>query len=424
MASLGAHYPAPGPARRFPGGFQRQDSAEDDAEAYGADRHAAAALRGFSVRAKDAADATTDAVTAQPAVEPLSSPPPLKKKRVYKKRKATHTVRKEEKVALDNEIERLQSELDALKVRAMVESGEAPQSDRKRAAKAAVLREAVQEQHLVPARAQAMLASHSQQSRFRVHPTETKIRLGTDKLERMRTLHALKAPKLQEARRFLEERMRGLSPTTPYFQEERYDTPDGDYCIARFDVTPFRGANGVQEVFEALQQAVFNAEIIISESSGHITIREDDALGDENLSHMRYVSQSPHGIPLETNLVLFSDCNQFEGMDTGLAENGRYALMASDFVDEDERFPYRPLERIRRDSTTVTMVTSYRDSSVGSEGKGELVVVVTRWALNIVRRPAMVTPGNFWDDLRNSHVRWADLMFNCVRQALGLPVVQ
>ncbi|KAE9342219.1 hypothetical protein PF008_g10264 [Phytophthora fragariae] len=425
MASIGAHYPPSSSSQRFPGSFQRQDSTEDDAEAYGADRHAAAALRGFSVRARDDPH---EIVKSEPSIETSdadSAPQPAKKKRIYKKRKATHTIRKEEKVALENELKKLQKELEMLKFRAMVESGETPQSDRKRLAKSAVLREAVQVQHLVLARAQAMLASHSQQSLFRLHPTETTIRLGRARDERMRTLSALKGPKLQEARRFLTERRRGLSPTAPYFQEERYDTPDGDYCIARFDVTPFRGARGgVQEVFAALQQAVFNAEIIISESSGNITIREDDELGDENLSHMRFVSQSPRGVPLETNLVLFSDCNQCEERDADLAENGRYAIMASDFVDEDERFPYRPMERVRRDSTTMTMVTSYRDPESGFNREGELVVVVTRWALNIVRRPAMATPDNVWDDLRNSHVRWADLMFNCVRQALGLPVVQ
>lgn len=281
----------------------------------------------------------------------------------------------------------------------------------------------MQEQHVVLARAQAMLAGHSQQSLHRVHPTEMRICLGRDKDDRMRMLSALRGPKLQEARRFLMERMQGLSPTAPYFQEERYDTVDGDFCIARFDVTPFRGARGgVQEVFAALQQAVFNAEIIISESSGNITIREDDELGDEHLSHMRFVSQNSRGLQLETNLVLFSDCARYQAEDTRFAENGRYAIMASDFVDQDERYPYRPLERIRRDSTTVTMVTSYREPVNG--GEEELVVVVTRWALNIVRRPAMTVPSRVLDELRNSHVRWADLMFNCVRQALGLPVVQ
>ncbi|KAG3115700.1 hypothetical protein PI124_g5794 [Phytophthora idaei] len=425
MAWIGAHYHLRTPSSRaFPSSFQRQDSAEDDSEAYGADRHAAAALRGFAVRSKDE---NHECVKSEPLLsssEAELAGKPAKKKRVYKKRKATHTVRKEEMQALEQEIEILQKELEMLKFKTMVENGDETQSGRKRGAKTAVLREAVQEQHLVLARAQAMLAGHSQQSLYRVHPTEMTICLGTDKADRMRTLSALRGPKLREARSFLMERMKGLSPTAPYFQEERYDTMDGDYCIARFDVTPFRGANGgVQEVFAALQQAVFNAEIIISESSGNITIREDDELGDENLSHMRFVSQNSLGLQLETNLVLFSDCAQYQTEDSRFAENGRYAIMASDFVDEDERYPYRPHEHIRRDSTTVTMVTSYREG-VKSDGENELVVVVTRWALNIVRRPAMTVPSRVLDELRNSHVRWADLMFNCVRQALGLPVVQ
>ncbi|ETI35189.1 hypothetical protein F441_18295 [Phytophthora nicotianae CJ01A1] len=420
MPSIGAHYHLPtSSTRAFPSSFQRQDSAEDDCEAYGADRHAAAALRGLVVRSKDE-NAKTEPQISSPDVEMVAKP--AKKKRIYKKRKATHTIRKEEMQTLEKEIEMLQKELEMLKLKTMVEQGNESQSDKKRRAKTAVLREAVQEQHLVLARAQAMVAGHSQQCLYRVHPTEMRICLGRDKDDRMRTLSALRGPKLNEARRFLMERMQGLSPTAPYFQEERYDTMDGDYCIARFDVTPFRGAKGgVQEVFAALQQAVFNAEIIISESSGNITIREDDELGDENLSHMRFVSQSSLGIQLETNLVLFSDCAQYQTEDTRFAENGRYAIMASDFVDQDERYPYRPNERIRRDSTTVTMVTSYRDSKGGED---ELVVVVTRWALNIVRHPAMTVSGQVLDELRNSHVRWADLMFNCVRQALGLPIAQ
>uniref|UniRef100_H3HDD8 Uncharacterized protein n=1 Tax=Phytophthora ramorum TaxID=164328 RepID=H3HDD8_PHYRM len=315
--------------------IRRDATAEDDSEAYGADRHAAAALRGFA---------------------PCAGATPAKKKRIYKKRKATHTIRKEEKQALESEIQKLQKQLEMLKFKTLVENGNEPHSDKKQLAKGAILRETVQEQHLVLARAQAMLAGHSQQSLYRLHPTETTIRLGPDRDERMRTLNALRGPKLQEARRFLLERTKGLSPTAPYFQEERYDTMDGDYCIARFDVTPFRGAKGgVLEVFTALQQAIFNAEIIISESSGNITIREDDEIGDEYLSQMRFVSQTPHGVQLETNLVMFSDSAHFQEKDTCLAENGRYAIMASDFVDEDTRFPYRPLERIRRDSTTLTM---------------------------------------------------------------------
>ncbi|CAH0492726.1 unnamed protein product [Peronospora farinosa] len=247
-----------------------------------------------------------------------------------------------------------------------------------------------------------------------------KIRLGMDRNDRRKMLSALREPKLEEARQFLMERTRGLSPIAPYFQEERYDTKDGDYCITRLDVTPFRGAKSVQDVFLALQQAIFNAEIIISETSGNITIREDDELGDHNLSHMRFSSESSLGVQLETNLVLFSDSIQYETKDV---DYGRCAIMALDFVDEDEKYPYKPNERIRRDFTTVTMVSSYQDYTAGIKEEGELVVVVTRWAATIVRRPSVSISYGVWDDLRNSNLRWPDLMLNCVRETLGLSAV-
>ncbi|CAI5747495.1 unnamed protein product [Peronospora destructor] len=247
-----------------------------------------------------------------------------------------------------------------------------------------------------------------------------KIRLGMDRNDRRKTLSALREPKLEEARQFLMERTQGLSPIAPYFQEERYDTKDGDYCVTRFDVTPFRGAKSVPDVFLALQQAIFNAEIIISETSGNITIREDDELGDNNLSHMRFLSESSLGVQLETNLVLFLDRPQCQMKDVDYAENGRYTIMALDFVDEDKKYPYKPNERIRRDFTTITMISSYQDHTAGIKGEGELVVVITRWAATILRRPSNSISSRVWDDLRNFHHRWPDLMLNCVRQTLGL----
>ncbi|RLN75340.1 hypothetical protein BBJ28_00003202 [Nothophytophthora sp. Chile5] len=408
------------PQRTHGSSFSRQESAEDEHEDYGANRHAAAALLGFTSRSK----AVKEEVDAE-----LEALPPVKKKRAFKKRKATHTVRKEEKMVLETELKALQAQLEALKFQALVDHGEEKHSPRKGRAHTAVLREAVQDQHLVLARAQAMLAGHAQQNVYRIRPTEMKIRLGTDRTERRQTLNSLRGPKLREARQFMIERRRSLSPTASYFQEERYDTPDGDYCVSRFDVTPFRGvAGGVRAVFAALQQAAFNAEIILSETSGNITIREDDDLGDPNLSQMRLVTQTTRGVQLETNLVLFSDSAHCQNHVWGLADDGRYAIMASDFVDEDELYPYRPHERIRRDSTSVIMVTSYMDTvsnesspSVKSEKAEELVVVVTRWAFAKTRHPAVNISQSSLHELYTGQVRWADIMLNCVRQTLGLP---
>ncbi|KAI9914449.1 hypothetical protein PsorP6_007179 [Peronosclerospora sorghi] len=340
-------------------------------------------------------------------------------KRIYKKRKATHTVRKEEMQRLELELSKLQKELEILKLNALVRNGEETCSDKKKKAEGVVLREAVLEQHLKLARIQSMFGEYSQQSLYRLYPTAMEIRLGTDRVARMKTLGELRGPKLYEARMFLVERTRGLSLTAPYYQEERYDNMDGDSCTVRFDVTPFRGAGSVEEVFAALQEAVFNAEIIISESSGNVTIREDDELGDKNLSQMRFVSQTPQGLEVETNLVLFSDFVQCE------ATNERFAIMASDFVDEDTKYPYKPNERIRRDFSCLTMVTSYRNPAVDvKHGDAGNVVVVTRWAINIIRRPTVSISSGIWDSLCNSHLRWSDLMFRCARQALGLPAAQ
>ncbi|KAF4316831.1 hypothetical protein G195_009659 [Phytophthora kernoviae 00238/432] len=432
MTSIGAHYAGNNRSSMtsFPSSFNRQDSIEDDSEEYGADRHAAAALRGLSVRSKAVEqvsvkpDSESEASFESTAVEK-----PVKRKRIYKKRKATHTVRKEEKQALEAELNELQARLEELKVQTIVEGDKKEYSQQKRQARSEVLREAVHEQHLVLARAQAMLAKQSQQSLYRLHPTEMKIRLGVDAAQRIRTLSELRELKLNEARRFLVERTRGLDPTRPYFEEERYDTLDGDYCIARFDVTQFRGVRGgVREVFEAMKQTAFNAEIIISETSGNITIREDDELGDENLSQIRLVSQTPLGIQTETNLVVFSDYTQCQMNKWDLAEDGHYAIMASDFVDEDELHPYRPQERLRRDSTSVIMITSFREAKIKqagikTESEDELVVVATRWAITSLRKPSMDIPSHLFHDVRNAHGCWADLMYSCVRQVLGLPVI-
>ncbi|EEY53941.1 uncharacterized protein PITG_07591 [Phytophthora infestans T30-4] len=141
-----------------------------------------------------------------------------------------------------------------------------------------------------------------------VRPMETKICLSADREERRRVLHALRGVKLREARRFLRARSSGIKPNTPYFQEERYESADGGFCIARFEITPLHGVKGgVRAVFDAVLQAAFNVEIIISETSGNITVREDDDMNDERVSQMRLVSQTSRGVLVENNLVHFTE---------------------------------------------------------------------------------------------------------------------
>ncbi|KAJ8576518.1 hypothetical protein ON010_g2697 [Phytophthora cinnamomi] len=298
------------------------------------------------------------------------------KKRVYKKRKCTHTVRKEERRALEAKIQVLHSKLEELKLQTLVQRGEQSEALYKRRAENMVLHDAVQDRHLAMAKMQAML-------------------LGSTKRHSRSTLNALRKPKLHYARRFIEQRSQALHPTANYFQEERYETPEGDYCNVHFDRTPLRGVRGgIGAVFAAFKHAAFNAEIVFSENSDNVTIREDDGLADENFSQMRLVTQTTHGVLVESNIVHFSDFSHTEEKEIG----NSYALATADYVDEDEQYPYRPNERVRRETTTIILVTVHASSgTAGCEGhtsleEGEHVVVITRWTFTRVCRTDLDVP--------------------------------
>ncbi|KAG6596057.1 Phospholipid-transporting ATPase 2 [Phytophthora cinnamomi] len=352
---------------------------------------------------------------------------PAKKKRVYKKRKATHTVRKEEKQALEVQIKALESKLEALRLQALVQRGDEDASLSKKAAHNSALRDAVQEQYLMLAHTQGMMLGCALRHSYEVRPTEMFIRLSADLEERHQTLKVLREPKLYYARRFILERSRGMHPTTEYFHEERYETPEGDFCNIRFDRVPLRGVRGgIRAVLGALKSAAFNAEIIISETSGNLTIREDDDLTEEDFSQLRLVTQTNRGILVENNLIHFTDFSRVSGQDS-------YAVTAADFVDEDERFPYRPHERVRRDATAAILVTSHVDKKArketdldgygghtSSEEEGEPVVVITRWAFTRICRTELSVPIEMLRELRDLSGRVSETILNTVRQTVGL----
>ncbi|KAL3660345.1 hypothetical protein V7S43_014499 [Phytophthora oleae] len=388
--------------------------------------HGAAATRMKLTADSESALGEETPTTRSPAssvsasASPVPQEPEKKKKRVFKKRKATHTIRKEQKAALEKEIEELQARLEDIKFRALVQQGEASKSYHDQAVENAVLRESIQDQHLVMAQVRALLSGHTQHHMRGVRPMETRICLSADREERRRMLHALRGGKLREAKKFLHARSNGINPNVPYFQEERYETADGDFCIARFEITRLCGVKGgVGAVFDAVLQAAFNAEIIISETSGNITVREDDDINDDSVSQMRLVSQTNRGVLLENNLVNFAEYSPGKSEQN---DKNCYAITTTDFIDEDDLYPYRPLERVRRD-LTAAMIISYVDApNEKAESESESDIIITRWScarichtdLNISREAIL--------DIRENFVRSQGSFLNCVRQTLGLSV--
>ncbi|KAL3660344.1 hypothetical protein V7S43_014498 [Phytophthora oleae] len=273
------------------------------------------------------------------------------------------------------------------------------------------------------AHAQGMLLGCAQRHPYEVRPTEMFIHLTADRRERHETLKALRGPKLYYARRYIQHRSMGMHPTAEYFHEERYETPEGDYCAVRFDRVSLRGVRGgIRAVLDALKYAAFNAEIIISKMSGNLTIREDDGLTEEAFSQLRLVTQTNRRLIVKNNLVHFTDFSHAGGEDN-------YAVTTTDFVDEDELYPYRPLERVRRDVTAAILVTSHADSQVKKEEDGdntsseeeEPVIVITRWAFTKICHTELNITQQVLREMRDLSGRVSQTILNCVREAVGLP---
>ncbi|KAH7492298.1 hypothetical protein KRP22_002138 [Phytophthora ramorum] len=344
-----------------------------------------------------------------------------------KKRKTTYDIRREQKVELKTQVEKLQKQLDGLKYQVLVEKGEATKSNERTAAGNSVLREFIQEQHVEFAKMQAMLATHLQQNIDTLHPAQTIIRLGTDRAERHNTLVALKNRKLREAKRFITARGRGLDPRSSYSQEERNNGPGEDYCIVLFENRAVHGATA-RDVFDAFIDVTQNAEIIISELFGSITIRENNDSDQRDLSQMRLVTSTSLGTVVESNTVMFAEF--FEGTDD---DEGNCGLIVADFVDSDELYPYKPEERVRGDTTTVFMIRSFMQPIPSSQSSGsnspnkskdssnekELVVVTTRWTCSKIRRNKMNLSADALRELQESTVSFGDTMKTCIQQRLG-----
>lgn len=340
---------------------------------------------------------------------------------MYKKRRSTHSIRKEQKEGLQKEIEKLQQQLDAIKLRALVQEGEA--SYQHLVVQNAILRESIEMEHIEMARVRALMAGRTQFDFGGILPMGARICLGSDQSQRRSLLHALRGPKLLQAKRLLAARNTGMSPTKPYFQEERYETKEGDCCSTRFENTTLCGfKGGIRAVYEAVLQAAVNAEIIISETSGNITVREDDDQNEDNVMQMRLVSQTEDGALLETNLVQFAEL--VESKSDG---EGDYAIVATDFVDEDELYPYRPQERVRRDVTAAMLLHQYVKTSdsqrvvAGDAPEDELVVVVSRLFCTRVHCTSLAISSHAKQQLQEYSSRYAGNFVNCLRSILGLP---
>lgn len=251
-------------------------------------------------------------------------------------------------------------------------------------------------------------------------PLETYIHLTRDWNQRREALLAMKEKKIETAHRFLMERTRHMDPLKKCCEVSQFESDDGDFYTVKVDVTPFEGVKSVRQVFESLLFYFLNVEISITEISGNVTVRENTDDSEKTVLHHRLVTCEPSGILVEKNSVLFLDQS---GLD---AENvdEQYVLITSDFVDQDDLYPYCPRERLRKDGTTAIKLSAHwrkrpqREGTLTESVEDELVVVLTRWHLFRLRRPEMDVPKDAVHAISDDMSRSVDIMLRSTKEGL------
>ncbi|KAL3667302.1 hypothetical protein V7S43_007532 [Phytophthora oleae] len=323
-------------------------------------------------------------------------------------RKTTaYEARKKRKRGLMEQVEMMQKELKELKYRLLVQQGDAGRATKGTEAENAALQELIQRQYLTHAAIQAALAGQAQRGFSNLQPVQSVICLGLDPMQRYNTLMSFREGQLDTAERYLAARSHGLDPGSSYCQEERFDSPEGDYGVVRFETTPICGAH-VKEVFDAILGSVLNAEIFLSEMFGCISIREDNDFETSDFTQLRLVTSSSAKTIVESNTVLFSRFTDEDNDGEG------YGVMAADFVDVDALFPYRTSERVRRDTTTLVTARSMASSDSQSPR-----VIVTRWTCLKIHRDSVGISRDPETEMAESSVCWGDTAHKIIQQQLA-----
>ncbi|KAF4045412.1 hypothetical protein GN244_ATG02155 [Phytophthora infestans] len=206
----------------------------------------------------------------------------------------------------------------------------------------------------------------------------------------------IKVKKMEKAQRFMAMRRPNLDPCNTLGEERRYEAENGDFCSTRFTVTQFEDATSVKQVFDLLLYYFCNIEISISEKIGHITIREVDG-------------------------VLFS---QYYGHSTDKrhgSADGRYGIIVADFVDEDERHPYVPSQRVRRDVNAVLEIREFkqqRSKNVTGDASRKSVAVLSRWVQNRMHYPKFLVCTDGWYELRDNMDLWGRALHRTIAENL------
>ncbi|TYZ67228.1 hypothetical protein PybrP1_005987, partial [[Pythium] brassicae (nom. inval.)] len=277
------------------------------------------------------------------------------------------------------------------------------------------LRESLHRQQLSLATAQSVVSGLL--NREHASPLGTPIHLGKDSAERRRTLAALKDEKIRHAYEYLDARARFTAPPHgPRAADERFENARGDFCCARYEVHEFAGARSVREVFDVLVAYLFNVQDAVSQRLGNRTERHNVDVVEGSVAHYHFLT-TEHGVPIEFHGAFF--LHFFDSLAGAAAQGGPCGVVVVESVESDALYPYSPRERLRKDVTSIKMLTPHYRASADGRGAQELVVTLAQGKflkLHHAECPA-ATPDAV-EKIRASIAGWGDVMMSTMRESL------
>lgn len=226
------------------------------------------------------------------------------------------------------------------------------------------LRSALRQQRLAIAAAHSAVTQYSALT-YRLNPIERYIELGAMWRDRVATLRALRPLALRDGERYMLGRMKSFAanPVCAFSSSESFTVPSGDACFAAFDMMPLEGIASVKQAFDALHNVLYNVEIMWTEHSRDLMVREggygfqsaanesigpDEAADTDAMLH-HFTIATPSGEIVESKSAMFSEYSPERDL----------GVVCTNFVDHDALSPYAPRTRFRQDVSSAIVLRSY-----------------------------------------------------------------
>lgn len=227
-------------------------------------------------------------------------------------------------------------------------------------------------------------------------------------------------------RAFVAERRQFLDENCGAFNESSaFETRGGNSCVTRFSVVPMKmnggGNDAVRRTMDAMMRSLSNAELVISETSEFLTIRQDGdwfnhygstCLSDRGAALQRVLSSNAQGsLLIESEAVSFAEF--FDCGEGGVA--GPHGVITTEVVEHDDKYPYHPEDRVRRDVSSVILISSPRTAA----GSNDSTVLLTLWSNCTFRRPTDATSSaESVRSLQPKYMGWGGGMMEDMQQIL------